>query len=168
VSSVGELYEAAWRDFTRAFRYEARQVYSMPKEQPSITRFLAGLEKPEDHNAVWHERVRRYVASGRSIQRAKVVRHPLTDYLRYQFAWSVPGNVAAGEDYRIVDVTNRTVDLPEQDFWMFDESLVFVLSYDSTGAHIGREMVGLGDVAKYVRWRDIALKEAVPFGVYRA
>jgi hypothetical protein len=73
----------------------------MPKEQENAARFLLGEGKPANHNARRHERVRGYIRSGRSIGRVRVVRQPLTDYQRYQFAWGIPGNIKAGEDTQI-------------------------------------------------------------------
>ncbi|MGW7521329.1 DUF6879 family protein [Streptomyces sp. NPDC054796] len=106
-----------WRRFFDAFeyeawRFEAQPTYTMPKEQENVARFLRGEKKPADHNARWHERVREYVASGRRVVRVRVVRRPLTDYQRYQFAWGIPGNIGAGEDIRILDVTREDYGLP--------------------------------------------------------
>jgi hypothetical protein len=70
------------------------------------------------------------------MQRVKVVRRPLSDYLRYQFAWTLPGNVAAGEDYRILGLTGRSSDLPEQDFWLFDDVTVLLLNFNVDGRPI--------------------------------
>ncbi|WP_406000107.1 DUF6879 family protein [Streptomyces sp. NBC_00829] len=63
----------------------------------------------------------------------KLVGRPLTDYSRYLFEWAIPGNVEAGEDYRIVDATDREVGVPIQDFWMFDETAVVHLNYRPDG-----------------------------------
>jgi len=42
------------------------------------------------------------VRAGKVFQRVHVVREPLTDYLRYEFGWSYPPYVEAGEDIRIL------------------------------------------------------------------
>jgi len=95
---------ALFRDFTcSAFGLESLQTYTMPREQPSVAKFLAGESMPDDHNAAWHQSVRGHIEAGKTMRRVKVVRRPFSDYLRYQFAWTLPGNVAAGEDYRILD-----------------------------------------------------------------
>jgi hypothetical protein len=151
-----------------AFRLEVRQSYSMPSEQPNIELFLASGEKPAEHNAAWRGRIAAIVASGRSVRRAKLIRYPLTDYLRYQRAWSIPGNVAAGEDYRIVDVTERDWGLPAQDFWLFDDATVVHLDYHSDGTFAGAELVENPDLRKYHGWRDVAMSHGVPFGEWDA
>lgn len=164
-----EESRALFRDFERsAFRLETVQTYTMPREQPSFAKFLAGEPKPADHNADWHERVRAIVSSGRTMQRVKVVRRPLSDYLRYQFAWTLPGNIAAGEDYRVLDLTDHELGLPKQDFWLFDDATVLRLNYNPDGTLRDRELADPSELDQYRRWRDVALAEAVPFGEYRA
>ncbi|MFF8813191.1 DUF6879 family protein [Streptomyces pactum] len=161
-----------WRQFFDAFqrdawRFEAQPVYTMPRETENLARFLRGEPKPADHNARWHERVRGYVASGRRIGRVRVVRQPLTDYQRYQFAWGIPGNIAAGEDIRVLDVTHDDFGLPltGQDWWMFDDSRVVHLNFRPDGTQINRETAD-SDPEPYRAWRRLALTRSVPFSEY--
>lgn len=165
----GDAWQAYFRGFKRsAFRLEVHQTYTMPAEADTVRDFLAGAEKPEGFNAAWHQTIRGHVAAGRTMTRAKIVRRPLTPYSRYLFAWCIPGNVAAGEDYRIVEVTDRpNPGLPEQDFWLFDESTVVHLNYRPDGTQIDRELIQDPDISRYLAWRDLALESAVPFSAYR-
>jgi len=157
-------FDAYERD---AWRFEAQPVYSMPREAENVARFLRGDSKPADHNSRWHERVREYVATGRTIGRVRVVRQPLTDYQRYQFAWGIPGNIAAGEDIRVLDVSEDDYGLPLSgtDWWMFDESRIVHLNFRVDGAQINRELFA-GDASPYLEWKRIALAHSVPFAEY--
>ncbi|MFJ3903023.1 DUF6879 family protein [Streptomyces sp. NPDC090025] len=150
-----------------AWRFEAQPTYSMPKEAENVARFLRGEPKPVGHNERWHERVRGFVTTGRTIGRVRIVRQPLTDYQRYQFAWGIPGNIQAGEDIRVLDVTHDDYGLPLSgtDWWMFDDTGVVHLNFRSDGTQINRELV-TGDVAPYLEWQRIALAHAVPFSEY--
>lgn len=162
-------WRAYFQRFKRsAFRLEVHQVYTMPGEEEDVRRWLAGESKPADDNNRWHTVIRANVAEGKTMQRAKIVRQPFTEYTRMLMEWFVPDNVAAGEDYRIIDITNRKIDLPNQDFWMFDEETVVHLNYRADGTQINRELIDNPDIGEYLRWRDIALKESVPFSEYRA
>ncbi|GGV03404.1 DUF6879 family protein [Streptomyces spectabilis] len=161
-----------WRRYFDAFereawRFEAQPTYTVPKEQANVARFLRGEAKPADHNVRWHERVRGYVVSGRYVGRVRVVRQPLTDYQRYQFAWGIPGNIAAGEDIRVLDVTREDHGLPlsGRDWWMFDETRVAHLNFRPDGTQINREAYE-GDPAPYQHWKRTALERAVPFEEY--
>lgn len=162
-----ETSAALFRDFRRsAFRLETLQTYTIPRDQVSYEQFLAGEPKPEDYNATWEATVRQHVAAGKSMHRVKVVRRPFTDYTRYMFAWALPRNVAAGEDYHILDLTDRDLDLPEQDFWLFDDETVLLLNFNRDGTLQDRGLAGPSEVDHYRRRRDLALAEAVPFGEY--
>jgi hypothetical protein len=160
-----------WRKFfdgfeREAFRFETQPKYTMPNEAASLEKFLRGEPKPMDHNSRWHERVRAYVDSGKWIGRVRVISQPLTDYQRYQLAWGIPGNVAAGEDIRILDVTDQDFDLPiGQDWWMFDESRAVHLNFRPDGTQINREVID-GDIDSYRRWKRIAFEAAIPFAEY--
>ncbi|MFF3552527.1 DUF6879 family protein [Streptomyces tsukubensis] len=166
----GEEWQSYFRDFRRsAFRLEVHQTYTMPAEAESLRSFLGGDSLPEGFNAAWHETIRGHITSGRTMTRAKIVRRPLTDYSRYLFEWCIPGNAAAGEDYRIVDLTGRPGSgLPDQDFWLFDDAVVVHLNYRADGTQINRELITDPDLDTYRLWRDLALKDAVPFGEYRS
>ncbi|MQA64215.1 MAG: hypothetical protein GEU86_22795 [Actinophytocola sp.] len=160
---------ALFRDFKRsAFRMETHQTYTMPAEQENLSRFLVGEAKPEGHNSAWRDTVRANVEAGKTMQRLKVVRRPFTDYTRFLFAWAIPGNVEAREDYRILDVTAREVDIPTQDFWIFDEETVALLNFNDDGTLRERDLAGPSELDQYLELRDRALAESVPFGDYRA
>ena len=154
-------------DFTRsAFRLETLQTFTIPHDLASYERFLAVEPKPDDYNATWEASVRKHVAAGKIMQRAKIVRRPFTDYTRYLFAWAIPGNSAAGEDYRILDLTDRDIGLPDQDFWLFDDRTVLLLHFNKDGTLRDRALADPGKLDQYRLWRDLALAEAVPFGEY--
>ncbi|MFF4751704.1 DUF6879 family protein [Streptomyces sp. NPDC002514] len=165
----GEDWQAYFRNFKRsAFRLEVHQTYTMPAEAEAVGAFLAGRPMPEGFNASWHQTIRDHAAAGRTMTRAKIVRGPLTPYSRYLFEWCIPGNSTAGENYRIVDLTDLPdPGLPEQDFWLFDETTVVHLNYRSDGTQINRELIQDPDIGKYLALRDLALESSVPFSVYR-
>lgn len=151
-----------------AWRFETQPTYTMPNEQENFRRFRAGEPKPEGHNAAWHEMVRSLVAAGKTIGRARVVRQPLTEYQRYQLAWGIPGNIAAGEDIRILDLTNLELDLPSQDFWLFDETIVVHLNFRPDGTLINVDQQENPDLTRYLTWRDTARAHAVPLSEWNA
>ncbi|MFD9890598.1 DUF6879 family protein [Amycolatopsis sp. NPDC059027] len=168
MSLSNEEVSALFREFKRsAFRLETLQTYTIPSEQASFQRFLAGKPQLEGYGKAWHELIQNHVEAGRSVQRAKIVRRPLTDYSRYLLSWGVPANINAGEDYQILDLTDRTVDLPEQDFWLFDDETVLLLNFNPDGTLRDRALADAADLDQYRRWRDLALSEAVPWSEYR-
>lgn len=166
----GDVWRAYSRDFKRsAFRLETQPTYTMPDEVEEVRRFLAGeLTPPEGHNARWHATVRANIEAGKTMTRVRVVSQPLTDYQRYGFAWSVPGNIEAGEDIRVLDLTNTPLPpLPKFDFWLYDEATVVRLDYRMDGTQIARELVEPDYLPEYLEWRDYALTHSVPFREYQ-
>lgn len=165
----GDEFSKRFDEYRRStWRFECQPTYTMPREQDGIRRWRAGEPKPADHNHRWHETVQQIVASGRSIGRVRVVSRPLTEYQRYQLDWGIPGNIEAGEDIRILDMTELDLDLPDQDFWFFDESLVVHLNFNPDGTLIDLEQRENPDLAQYLRWRDTALAHAVPLSEWNA
>lgn len=70
------------------------------------------------------------------------------------------------QDIRILDLTDRDEPvLPEQDFWMFDESTVVLMNYRPDGTQISRELYE-GDPEPYRQWKRIAVGASVPFLEY--
>lgn len=111
---------------------------------------------------------RGYLADGKTLGRARVVRRPLTVYQRYQLDWGIPGNIDAGEDIRILDMTDLDLDLPDQDFWLFDDEIVVHLNFESDGTLINVDQLENPDLLQYRKWRDTALAHAVPFSEFDA
>ncbi|NYI07938.1 hypothetical protein FHU37_004967 [Allostreptomyces psammosilenae] len=159
-----------WRAFfdsmeRDAWRLETHPVYTVPQEEDAIRRFLAGQPLEPSDAAAWIERVKGFRNTGRTVGRVHVLTRPLTDYLRFEFA-HYHHNVAAGEDVRILDLTDRdNPGLPEQDFWLFDESKVVLMNYRPDGTQISRELID-GDPTPYVEWKRLAVAHSVPFAEY--
>ncbi len=161
----------AWRTFfdsyqREAFRLETRPTYNVASEQEEYETFLATGELHIPDDDPWLVRVRYFRATGRWIGRVHVLTRPLTDYLRYEFAL-YRHTVLVGEDVRILDLTDQ-VDpgLPQQDFWLFDESAVVRMDYAPDGTQLGRELLEDTDPAQYVTWKHLALEHAQPFTEY--
>lgn len=151
-------------DFNRsAWRFETQPTYSVSRESGPFAKFLAGETRPEGHNQAWHERVTSLTDSGRSIGRVRTIERPDTNYQRYQLAWGISGNIDAGEDIRILETTGRDLDLPGQDFWLFDESDIVHLNFREDGTLVNVEQIKDPDLDYYLHVRDTALKHAISF-----
>jgi Family of unknown function (DUF6879) len=166
----GEAWSRYFRDFrSSAFRLELHPVYTMPGEADELRRFKAGEKPPADYHYGWLDTVASAVRAGKAICRVRVVRRPLPDYVRYEFEWGFIYNVAAGEDIRVLDLTDRLrPELPDHDFWLFDEATVVRMLYRPDGTQIGRELVQDPDLDAYRCYRNAAWQDAVPFRDYWA
>ncbi|MBB5117671.1 hypothetical protein AF335_03910 [Streptomyces eurocidicus] len=163
----GEAWRAFFDRYEReAFRLETLSLYSMPGEQEEYERYRASGELIIPDDDPWLTRVRGFRNSGRWIGRVHVITRPLSDYLQYEFA--VYAHTAkAGEDIRILDLTDHpNPGLPEQDFWMFDNSTVVLMNYGPDGTQKGRDLLSSPDLDQYRHWKDLALSSSVPYAEY--
>jgi hypothetical protein len=166
----GEAWSRYFRDFaSSAFRLELHQIYTMPGEADELSRFRAGETPPADYHYGWLDRMAEARRAGKTVRRVRVVRRPLTDYIRYEFAWGFVYNVEAGEDIRVLDLTDQPgPELPDHDFWLFDDTTVVKLLYRPDGTQIGRELLQDPDLDAYLAWCDAAWRAAIPFRDYWA
>ncbi|MGV9339720.1 DUF6879 family protein [Streptomyces sp. NPDC003688] len=121
-----------------AVHLEMRDAYGVAGEAASFARWQETGEVDDDPEspywAPWTELVRRTVARGVSIRRARIVSEPVSDYIRYEHA-GTGVNVAAGEQVRWLP-RRRASDLclPGNDFWLIDGRLVRWNHFTGDGA----------------------------------
>jgi len=125
-----------FQDFkSQAFRLETLDQYSSPSEQLELQRFLKGEPLSEAQNQKWVNVVKTSVTAGKSIMRVHVITFPLSSYLQFEIQWGYAFNDAAGERIYLLD---RNL-LPNPafstlgDFWLFDETILVRMQYDSSG-----------------------------------
>ncbi|WP_149183122.1 DUF6879 family protein [Streptomyces sp. TRM49041] len=156
----------AWADKFKTFQIEAWRLetlpqYLVPQEAEEFAAFKAGARFPGPYEDAWTAMVRT-----RNVGRVHIVTRPLTDYLRFEFERYYQHQAPAGEDIRILDITDRPNPLPDvRDFWMFDRSTVVLMKYEADGTQIERELYE-GDPAPFLEYQRIAVAESVPFLEY--
>ncbi|MFJ9609861.1 DUF6879 family protein [Kitasatospora sp. NPDC101176] len=148
-----------------AFPLETLADYSQSGGVDAYRAFLAGEGQPESfRTAAWVETVSAATRSGRRMYRVHVLARPLTEYLRFELAWGYHRNMAAGEEFFILDTTAQANPLPEAtDFWLFDDETVAEMSYDGNGKYLGAEFLTGDEIAQFRAYRDIAMAHSVPF-----
>ncbi len=158
----GETWADKFKTFqTEAWRLETLPQYLVPQEAEEFASFKAGARFPGPYEDPWMAMVRT-----RHVGRVHIVTRPLTDYLRFEFERYYQHQAPAGEDIRILDITDRPNPLPDvQDFWMFDRSTVVLMNYEADGTQIERELYE-GDTAPFLEYQRIAIAESVPFLEY--
>ncbi|UED83286.1 DUF6879 family protein [Streptomyces profundus] len=149
-----------------AFRLETLDYYGVSRLEGHLRAFLDGAPQPEDFkNSGWVSTIRNAVQGGKRMYRVHILRRPLTDYLRYELGWGYRRNLAAGEEFFILDTTEQPNPLEGVgDFWMFDEETVQRMHYEDDGTYINSEVLPLERAPEFIEYRDIAMRHAVPFG----
>jgi hypothetical protein len=167
----GEEFDAVERFCRSAFRLETLQTYRGSGEDEAIAAFEAGFAAPPDdpEQIEWEAMIRGHIAAGRVMQRVHVVIEPPSDYMRFELTWAYAPNAAAGEDIRIIPVRadEWPAELPHLDFWLFDDTDLYLAHYASDGTWLGVEPIddpARLDTARI--WRDAALRTAQPWADY--
>jgi hypothetical protein len=163
----GEAWTTRIQGFKReAWRLETLPWYKVPSEDGDIRDFLAGRRiDPVTYSSSYTEGLRKLRAEGKYKGRVHIVSRPLTDYLRFEFMYYAV-HAAAGDDIRIMDVTDRENLLAGvPDYWLLDKEEVILMHYQPDGTQISREVYE-GDVTPFLEYQRIALAESVPFEEY--
>ncbi|MEV7975742.1 DUF6879 family protein [Streptomyces sp. NPDC086519] len=127
-----------------AVHLEMRDAYGVASEADDFARWKATGERDTDPDSPywgpWTRLIRRTVARGVTVRRARIVSEPVSDYIRYEHA-STNVNLAAGEEVRWL-ARRRASDiaLPGNDFWLIDGRLIRWNHFTGDGASGGGEI----------------------------
>jgi hypothetical protein len=148
-----------------AFRLEALDVYSIPGEEEDLARFRKGQKPPHDTNAQWAQTIGAAISRGVDFQRVRLVRKPVSEYVRFETEWGYKFNVPAGEQTFALfyeDVITFRNEVPIlKDFWLFDNSRCFLMAYDFWGRFLGVNEIPREAVPAYVQLKAECLERAV-------
>lgn len=164
----GEDFNQLFRDFRRsAFHLEMQDEYHVTEEIEPFRKWLNN--EPDDYEWVreWHELIKDATAAGKSVQRARVVTEPVTDYVRFEHAMA-RFNAAAGEQlYWVPRQLTTGIAFPEHDFWLVDEEVVAFHIFTEDGRSFSAKLVtDRAAVEQCMRVRDHLLVIGIPHERY--
>lgn len=136
----------------------------MESDGEDVERFLGGDPEPAvERKQPWLDQLAIEVAAGKLRHRVHVLTTPLSPYLRYECEWGYLPNARAGEQIRILDLSeaSKPEGLVDEDFWILDDSYVIRMHYDSGGVFVGGGLAD--DVARYRKARDAAIAASEDF-----
>jgi hypothetical protein len=144
---LGEAFNALFTSFDRtARRLEVRERYSVEDEEESVRAFLEGRPADLAWFTPWLDQIRQLTNDGRQFRRVRVVSVPLSDY--NQWGLDIARHTgAAGEDIRYLDRA-RAQDLPDFDYWLFDDTRAAKLHFDAGDRPLGAEIMTASDAVK--------------------
>lgn len=140
-------FDALFDSFRRtAWRLETLPVYTVAEEAERIAAWRSGEPRPERSvlTSPWLRRIARTTAVAKVWERVRLVRFPLSEYVRYELV-GYPEAEAAGERIRVTNVTGEPEleRLVGVDFWLFDAGTetasAIRLQYDGEGRFLGFE-----------------------------
>lgn len=147
------------------FRLEALAHYDAASDDEDYHRYLHGEQTPNaEAKQPWLDRLRAEAAAGR---RVHAIRHPLSDYLRYECEWGYTYNVAAGEDVRILDLDALNLPgLAASDYFVIDNEQVVRSNYDDSGRFVSAEVVSGPSRDAYRALANLLWHSAEPFATW--
>jgi hypothetical protein len=103
-------------------------------------------------------------------RRVHLVTEPVSDYVAYELCWEYGPHIAAGEDIRIIPVRQPNDwpdDVQQEDFFLFDNEILFLQHYDNDGLWLGvRHVRDPHRVSQARRVRDLVMERAIPWQDY--
>jgi hypothetical protein len=133
----GDLATAFTSFEESAWRLASQDVYDVPEESAAITAWIERGELIQPDNG-WPALVRDRTAAGKFMGRVQIATRPLADYMNFLLA-SYNVNVHAGEEVRLAFRDQLPPHLRgiREDFWLFDDTTVFVMNYAKDGSWHG-------------------------------
>ncbi|MDX2679305.1 DUF6879 family protein [Streptomyces sp. NY05-11A] len=139
--SFDELLDGAQHS---AVHLEMRDAYGVASEADDFARWKSTGQRDTDPDSPywgpWVALIRRTVARGVTVRRARIVSEPVSDYIRYEHASTVV-NLGAGEQVRWLPRRRASdIALPGNDFWLIDGRLIRWNHFTGDGASGGGEI----------------------------
>lgn len=163
-------FERYFDSFTgSAWRLECQGTYHEPEEREPMRRYLTGQCDDLSWFADWLDWVRDVRSSGRIVGRVRVLTDPLTDYLTFQLGSITRPALAAGEDIRVLPADRfDDLDLPREDFWIFDDAVVGVLHFGAEGVDGVEVITSPPAVTRFIQRRRAAQAASLAFDQWSA
>ncbi|MGW1139208.1 DUF6879 family protein [Streptomyces zhihengii] len=153
-----------------AWRLETRRRYASDEDTDTYAQFTRG--EPVDWNEIdseWCANRRVQTGLGKRIERVRIVDDPPTTGQLYLLD-NARRNSAVGE--RMMNLSRAEadrLDLPSEDFWLFDSRMVALLLFDDADNLTGVELITEpAEVVRYSMVRDAAMHHAVPYEEFAA
>jgi hypothetical protein len=152
-----------------AWRLETRRRYASDEGTHTYAQFESGEAPTWDMDTPYCRTIRQQTESGARVERVRLVDSPATAGQRYLLAHAEK-NAALGEDIRNLSRDDaKRLQLPEEDFWIFDSRLVALLNFDADDNLTDVELITQPDeVIRYSMVRDAAWHHAAPYGEFAA
>lgn len=166
-----EEFDALFTRFEHtAWRLETRRRYASDETTETYAQFLRGESVNWDGADVeWCAERREQTALGKRIERVRIVDDPPTPGQLYLLD-NARRNSAVGEDIRNLWRSDASqLQLPNEDYWIFDSRLVARLNFDDADHLVSVELITEPvEVNRYAQVRDAAWHYAVPYETFTA
>lgn len=160
-----ETFAGMFENFRHsAWHLEMRKGYAVDRATDTYAQFARGEAPAWDMNSDWARTISAKTADGAHVGRVRIVDNPPTEGQRYLLAHA-EHNAELGEDVRNMWREDAyAVNLPDEDFWIFDSHIVTLCLWDDDDNLTGVELITEpARVNQYNRLRDVAMHYATPY-----
>ncbi|ESP97077.1 hypothetical protein B591_22341 [Streptomyces sp. GBA 94-10 4N24] len=146
-----------------AWRLETRRRYTSDETTDTYAQFIAEGRVDWDLTDPWCTNRREQSEQGKRFERVRIVDEPPAQGQLYLLD-NARRNTAVGEDIRVLRRSQAdALDLPAEDFWVFDSRVVALLHHDSDDNLTEVELLtNPVEVLRYAQVREAAWHHAVP------
>ncbi|WP_329116483.1 DUF6879 family protein [Streptomyces sp. NBC_01465] len=166
LDEFGRLFETFEHS---AWRLETRRGYASDREDETYQEFVETGTVQWELDDDWCNNMRRQTSQGKRVGRVRIVDSPPTTGQLYLLD-NARRNSATGEDMRnLWRADAGRLQLPEEDFWIFDSRMVALLHFDDEDVLLNVELItDPAEVVRYLQAKDVALHHAVSYDVLAA
>ncbi|WP_431033303.1 DUF6879 family protein [Streptomyces sp. P6-2-1] len=160
-----ETFAGMFQNFRHsAWHLEMRRGYAVDQKESTYAQFLRGETPTWNMDSSWARTISAKTRDGAYVGRVRIVDNPPTEGQRYLLAHA-EHNAALGEEVRNMWRGDaERINLPDEDFWIFDSHIVVLCLFDDDDVLTGAELITEpARVNQYNRVRDVAQHYATPF-----
>ncbi|WP_435809133.1 DUF6879 family protein [Streptomyces griseus] len=163
-------FEGLFRTFSHlAWRLETRRRFASDEATDTYRQFVESGSVDWDLDDPYCELIRTQTAQGKRVERVRIVDRPPTTGQLYLLN-NAKRNSGLGEDIRNVWRSDADfLQLPSEDFWLFDSRLAAKLRFDDDDYLVDVELITEpAEITWYSLIRDAAWHHAVPYEAFTA
>ncbi|EGE44284.1 hypothetical protein SACT1_4963 [Streptomyces sp. ACT-1] len=163
-------FEGLFRTFSHsAWRLETRRRFASDEATDTYRQFVESGSVDWDLDDPYCELIRTQTAQGKRVERVRIVDRPPTTGQLYLLN-NAKRNSGLGEDIRNVWRSDADfLQLPSEDFWLFDSRLAAKLRFDDDDYLVDVELITEpAEITRYSLIRDAAWHHAVPYEAFTA
>ncbi|MEU2758657.1 DUF6879 family protein [Streptomyces sp. NPDC007094] len=157
-------FDGLFRTFSHsAWRLETRRRYASDETTETYRQFVETSQVDWDENDPYCELIRSQTVAGKRVERVRIVDQPPTTGQLYLLN-NAKRNSRLGEDIRnLWRADAEQLQLPPEDFWLFDSRLAARLRFDDDDHLVDVELITEpAEIVRYSVIRDAAWHHAVP------
>lgn len=127
-----------------ALRIETLPVYKIPGEWEEYLRYVNGVPEFSFEKNEWIKKIEKVTSNGGAMKRIRVVPNDINTYLKFEAETGYVPNFAAGEQILTLSsekYNSLVEDDLKGDYWIFDETEVLKLNYDTNGKFNGSTLI---------------------------